>query len=673
MPDTLKTNYVRKVPNFAQTPTRDLVISNGFDRVQRWNGLATGTVNLGFTPPSAAPVANTAGGTSGTITGLYYVGYRFVNSQGTPSSLSPLATASFTSMNTIIISSVAVSVESDVASRQIFRSLADDSTVVYLDQTISNNTGTTATSTRTDDDLLARQALRIVNQDGSVNAYRFEPPPQNQAVFQHHQDRLFCAVTPDYEDGHIELTSGSTTVVGIATQFTTQMVDRQLWVAGAAYTISRYVNSTSIRIAQGYGATSDKFVEYAIRPERSEQGAIYWSVLSEPESWPYAPLVAMEDGDDISALIPLDSFLFVAKQRHLYRFVYQQNPLYGGLYLQTDRGCINHRCWTRVNNDSYMIDREGVHLYSGGASSDISADIQDFFRPGTDNSIQWEASEHFHAEYYQAEQTVRFFVSIGSNRFPKHALCYHHIRRTWHLEEYPWPITSTTLAMISGMLRMVAGTASGKVMLLQEGSLDGTKGYRRPRGTVSSSTSLSLTDTTASYPSDAVGSVVAIVEGTGKGQVRAIVAATATKLSIDAPWMENPDSTSVYQIGAIGWKIRTGRYRLASGDTLSNREIALCFDPTSDAQLANVRLYLNHDKRPTPPKSDTELVQGVRPIIGGDDVEMRLDSTEGYLWYDWASLKPTNTRADQFVSVEMTGLQGKDRVKFSAIDIEGAR
>lgn len=76
-------------------------------------------------------------------------------------------------------------------------------------------------------------------------------------------------------------------------------------------------------------------------------------------------------------------------------------------------------------------------------------------------------------------------------------------------------------------------------------------------GSVTSSTSMTLTNAAADWPSTFTPAnsflfnpaFVAIIKGTGMGQVRTISSNTSTTLTVSQAWNVNPDSTSVYVIG----------------------------------------------------------------------------------------------------------------------------
>jgi hypothetical protein len=63
-------------------------------------------------------------------------------------------------------------------------------------------------------------------------------------------------------------------------------------------------------------------------------------------------------------------------------------------------------------------------------------------------------------------------------------------------------------------------------------------------------TNTTLNDTTKSWTTNKwQNKIVAIVDGTGKGQIRTISSNTPTQLTVSTAWTTVPDSTSVYHIG----------------------------------------------------------------------------------------------------------------------------
>jgi len=65
-------------------------------------------------------------------------------------------------------------------------------------------------------------------------------------------------------------------------------------------------------------------------------------------------------------------------------------------------------------------------------------------------------------------------------------------------------------------------------------------------GTATGGSATELTDTGASFDASYIGGHVAIVDGAGVGQIRAVSAATSDTLTVGSAWTTMPDSTSVY-------------------------------------------------------------------------------------------------------------------------------
>ena len=70
-------------------------------------------------------------------------------------------------------------------------------------------------------------------------------------------------------------------------------------------------------------------------------------------------------------------------------------------------------------------------------------------------------------------------------------------------------------------------------------------------GTATSATSITLTQSTASFPGSnglATNYYIVLTSGTGSGQYRQIVSNTATQVTVDRAWGTTPDATTTYQI-----------------------------------------------------------------------------------------------------------------------------
>lgn len=689
-------------PCFARSAKHELFVTNGIDVSQRWNGLTAASQTMGIDAPTTAATLGSSG--SGSISGTYTAYVRFLDAEGIPSSLSPISNEiTAVSVTTFGYTSVPVSTDSRVTQRQIFRNTDGQETTYYLDTTISDNVTTTASSTKTDAQLIASTTLPILNPDASLNANRFTYYPKWKAFLATLHDRLWAAGDVIYTQGNVQVSNGSATVNGIGTAFTSSMVGRLFYVVGdtASYTISAVVSATELTLSVVYAGTTNLFAMYAIKVDKDERHKVYFSAAGEPESMPSLfnfKLQEMDDGDEITGLMPLGTYLFVLMRRHIFRVSFTSSPLDDvGSHLTVSRGCVNNRSWVRVEDIVYLLDREGVHRFqgghNGGETDHVSEPIQDYFR---DNKINWRASRWFFGSHNPQEEVVRFHVALGGEYLPRHAFCYHYRHAAWWIEEYPWELGGTCLAQLQGTLRCLIGGQYNKVYLQGTGSLDGPTDIApgdTVRAAVDSATLLSITDSDAVFPaSGLVGAPLAIVAGRGKGQIRRITSATSARLNIKHPWSILPDSTSTYQIGGIQWRIKTGLFHLGNVASDANghpdvdfaRRIIVNAQPTATAASLDVRQYLNHAASPR-----TDLVAqdeaGVVTVEGEADAAMSLYGTTAT---DLASARPYDTFSgyrhvafngkgtdprfsDNWLSAELRGVQGRDRVIVYELGIVG--
>jgi len=119
--------------------------------------------------------------------------------------------------------------------------------------------------------------------------------------------------------------------------------------------------------------------------------------------------------------------------------------------------------------------------------------------------------------------------------------------------------------------------------ILSEGGGNGRPGEES--GTVSSAsgTSMTLSKSASFVP----GTVVAIINGTGRGQWRTITARTTNSITIDQPWLLAPDTTSTYAIF-----IWSNRNTTIDNNTFTGwlRGIWFYQGSTTDSQISNNHL-----------------------------------------------------------------------------------
>src|SRR6185436_7822954 len=216
-------------PSFAETSDGQVLIANGLQPMLIWNGHSYQALEAGVPAPTQAVTMTTAG--TGTITGTYTAYLRFLDADGNPSNLSPISdTLTATNAGSIHYSNVQGTDDARIAKRQILRTKTGEGGTYYVDVETDDLGLTTFTSTRTDDDLGTQEPVTLFSTEGVDLANRFGIPPNWKAYIANHKDRIFAVGEHSYTRGNAQVTIGSTTVVGVGTQWQTAFIGRNLYV-----------------------------------------------------------------------------------------------------------------------------------------------------------------------------------------------------------------------------------------------------------------------------------------------------------------------------------------------------------------------------------------------------------------------------------------------------------
>ncbi len=373
--------------SIARAPSGELYLHNGDadDVPKRWS-VEGDVTSSGVEAPAEALEATDSGG-AGDITGTYRCRYRYTTADGAVSNFSPVFTIELAEASGLTYSSIAESSNERVTGYQVWRTTAGQEYTYYLDCEDDDS------SSKTDDDLRASEALRYLTADGYPNANRFTPPPAHMSIVVSFQDRM--------------------------------------WFTGST--------------------------------DAAHRGEIMFSEAGEPESVPECnSLTIQEDGDDIVGLMPVGSFLYVLKRRHIYRLSSGGDPRQdASAAMVAERGCLNNRCWCRMEGMAALLDENGVYLFDGSNVVPIDAPVRNYFL----EEVNWDAEDTFSVARPADEEMVKVFVATGNDTEPEDALCYHYRDQRWHLENYPSGIGATGAAVIDGMSRLLANLGSSLVVM----------------------------------------------------------------------------------------------------------------------------------------------------------------------------------------------------------------
>lgn len=582
---------------------------------------------------------------------------------------------------TIVYTGVQIPVESKVVRRQILRNTSQQSNVFYLDIDTTDLSSTTFTSVKNDNDLLASEFVALFDSDGADLANVHMVPPNWKGCIISHLGRVFLAVDVPYTDGSVQVTKGSTTVVGIGTAWTDSFIGRQLSVIGSLkyYDITD-VNETNqtLTLSEGYGSengdATNLFAVYSIRPPLAESRLIYYSGPNTPEGWSATGSFELQDdGDELTGLVLHGSFLYILEERHLYRYSYGDSPeLDGRYFLAGGRGCINQRCAVWVEGTHYFLDQVGVYRFGGDQGIEpVSTPIQTFFQKGLEGGqINWSVSRRYwHAAHDPTRDTIRWFISMGGDTIPRHGLCFNYRSGKWWVEEYEFPVGASTVATIDGR-RSVVGSDIRRAIVLNEGNLDLTEAKDALRSEITSASMTSITCSGGIGYQNVVNQPVAIVSGPGEGQVRRIVAATDTRLDLDRPWYIKPTTDSIFQIGGIVWEWQSGWYRYADTDGNSNRTMEFVFEPVTRDCTFVIDTYFDHSA--TPRDWSYSISEDGVSIVAGDP-HMTIDMTRsvGDVILRKEDHREIYATGDRYVSIKASGVSNADAVRLYQFRLNG--
>ncbi len=673
--------------SFAQHADGLLLIANGIDPVLRWDGLTDEAETAGVVAPTVAPTLTPSG--VGTIEGAYYGYTRWLDRYRNVSNLSPLGgPVTATANGTITYTNVEAPTDDKVTIRQILRNTAGQTAVFYVDVETTDLAATTFASVKTDTLLQAEEAVSLLDEDSRPLANLHGVPPDDRSVVAAHLDRMFLAGEVTVTRGSVALTNGSPTVTGAGTEWRETLAGRFLWVSGATkpYEIQGVDEALqTLTLTENYLGATNPYALYAIRPALPRRRVVQFSEAGEPESWPATNAISVqEDSDEITALMPLGSFLYILCRRNTYRLTFQESPLKDGfVFFASARGCVNHRCWALAGDAAYLMDEEGCY-YMGpsGQVEEISGPVQDLFEtsplpPGltTRPRIQWSASRHFHAVWEPVSGLMRWFVTLSGQGRPRHALVYDAARKGWWLEEYPWPIASSAEFRLANSPRIALGGHRANVLLQGQRALDlANPQSGTVRGTATSASPTSLTDTLASFSSSLVGSPLVVVDGAGRGQRRIITQVDTTTLTIDVPWTTLPDATSAYQCGGISWRYRTGWFRFADNENENPRRLEITFQPTLAPCTLDARLYYDRSTDPVEWGStySSDDASGFSSEQGSPHLVADLAKAIGFVQRRLDGRRETYADGPRLVQVELSGVSNQDLVLIHGVRLDGA-
>lgn len=577
-----------------------------------------------------------------------------------------------------------VPTDSRVVKRQILRNKDGDASVFYIDVEDTTLTGTTASSTNRDSDFADSDAVPLLDTDGvDLNLTRHGEPVTHKTAIQSHNGRMFLWADLVLTEGSVKVTRGSTTVDGVGTAFSSAMEGWVLNVAGSnkSYTVSSVdVGNQQLTLSAEYTDATDPLAKYSLRPAADERMKLYFSEASLNQSWKPTAAITLTDyngSGEPTALMSHQHWLYIIQENLIHQLTFSRSPdptLGDGLVRKSAwRGCVNQHCWVVVDDYAYLLDRKGVYRFNNGQTKDLTGVVREIFQGGGESPYQvdWSKAQWFHAEQYPDDELVKWFVSFGEPR-PRQAICYHYRHKRIWVESYPEDVVSSSVDIHGRQVYL--GAEHRRVLLDSSGYYDAVspEGGTR-RGDVTSSSLVSISDSTATFDSGVVGAPLHIVSGTGKGQSRRIVSVDGTTLNVKIPWTTKPDTTSTYQVGGIAWEYVSGWFRYENTSDEAERGFEVVLLPQSDDQRLAARVY--HDR------SDDAVVwryerttsegDGLSSDEGDENLVFNVQKSSGFFRHVLDDFREMGTDGVRHVSVGLHGVAAGELFRVYEVNLWG--
>lgn len=678
---------------YAKATNGYIYMASGLRKMVRWNGFRPMAVQVGVDAPTTAPTIAFTG--TGSIGGTYTAYMRFIDDEGNPSNLSPISneiTSGFVNGG-FSYTNLPIPTQKNVVKRQILRNSRGQADVYYVDVELTDLSITTATSTNTSKQLRTKEPVPLFDSENRDISGRHGIPPKDKPIIVYYKDRLFAAGSVPYSEGAAQVTTGSTTVTGVGTDWHEDMAGREFHVVGVnnIFTISS-IDSTAqtLTLSAAYNGATDKFAVYTIVSDALARNQLHFSEPALFDSWPNynvetIGLTGRDSVDEvITAMISAHSFLYIFQQHHVYRLSFFTSPgIDGAVFLAARRGCVNPRCLVQVDEWIYCLDDRGVYRFTGSEQTeDLSQPIQNIFSISeelTATRVNWEAQDCFHAQHDQSESTIRWFVALSGSGFPRHAICINYNTGAWWIEEWVNPISASTVLQRVSKPQPALGSKYRKIYAYNVGTLDGAvPDEGTTRGTVTAAGIDWLEDSTSSFASsNLVGNPIGIFDGKGKHQFRIVASVSGTRITVVQPWSVRPDTTSKYQLGAFPWSWRSGDFRWTRDESATPHRIQMAFQKTTKGAQYDLRIYENQVTTPTVwaqkvPRTPKES-EGI--TVEADKPDVVVDMTDAKSWAQWRMDKGQRERyvqSSEYVSIEFRGVANQEPTIIHDVSIEGA-
>lgn len=606
---TLKSGYgTGVVPCFSYANGR-LYVTNNFDRVQVWNGIAATIADAGIAAPAAAPGAPTATNGSATV-GTHLIRYRYLDNTSPASTyrsnvsglLSQSVTTAANARLTFSIGSSATNIirstDSKATTIQLEATAAAGS-VFYVVTSVNNATVTSVVMNIADATLVLGQLGGAYDSGNSLTTDDLgtgnEQPPLG-AVIAQCRDYVFLGVDEPYALSSLGVTNGLATISG--TGFSTLWNERKVIRIGTDATAYQIASATAtvITLVNIYAGSTDAAATGSVFSQ--DPNAVYWSAFIGnrgavlPESFRAgvrSRSVLNGTGDQLRGFCEFNGDLMIFGRFTTQRLVFVDDPGSGEIdNLSGQFGLWNQRCLIKVEGVLYGWGPNGVWTAQGGMPRWISRDIESTYQAIFDPAN----ARDFHGSYDPQTKSIRWhYVNIDEGEV-RDTIAYDIPGQRWVREKYRQGISaSITGTDTDGQLQCILSDNSNAMTYVRKGVTDGVPSSSTGAYTVASSSTTTVTNVTDSLPTGTLTDLAKlIIYDPVSGEQRVIASNTASAITHAAFTAALTQGANVY-VGAIPWSYETNWW---VGDGLEEAKRPCLFVevfPGTVTGIARVTLY----------------------------------------------------------------------------------
>ena len=433
------------------------------------------------------------------------------------------------------------------------------------------------------------------------------------------QGLLWCGGYVEYTEGTVTVVNGDIAISGASTSWTKAMIGKYIVIDGDE--ANKYVifdvnvGSQVLRTSPEYKGSGGGGKSYKIYSEKWRAYHCDKNVMGLPliENWPSDYFVEVKYSEDsgVTGIGDMEGSTAIFTNRSVYLSMPDAEGYQKTIKSKCPTGTCVHRSIAKDGKGNlFFLSKHqlGVWVFNGQDAQNIALPILPRLRELDQDKLQY-ACATFNDEKYT------LWVDGISYVYDTRMKC-------WIENE---GIQATSVSLMDSIL--LIGDEYGYLYKSGIGTNDGSNLLTSAErsGTATAGGNSTLTDSGKTWTvNECKGLWVNIVSGTGKGQRRLIASNVGTRLTVASVWTTNPDSTSVYGIGAIRFLRRFGWFTMA--DPIRTRTLAIHQEPqaTGTMTLEAYKHYTTAIEQFTESIDLTKAIDSVKLSIKGETMAFDL-------------------------------------------------